>query len=138
MERAGVDDEDWFVDDIDGAMAEGVASARPVLIDFTGYTCTNCREMEANVFPRPPVASRFEENFVLLRLYTDGLDLGPDFQRYQLGLTGTVALPTYAVVDPGSGRLVSGASGMMKVDEFVAFLDEGHGVWSGGEEFARR
>lgn len=134
--QAGLDDEAWFVDDIEGAMAAGRAEAKPLLVDFTGYTCTNCREMEANVFPREPVRERFENQFVLLRLYTDGLDLGPDFQRYQLGLTGTVALPTYAVVDAASGELVLGASGMMDVEEFVEFLDVGHDSWLGDQAVA--
>ncbi len=130
INQAGLDDEAWFVDDIEGALAAGREEARPLLIDFTGYTCTNCREMEANVFPREQVRTRFENQFVLLRLYTDGLDLGPDFQRYQLGLTGTVALPTYAVVDPASGELVLGTSGIMDIDDFVTFLDVGHGSWT--------
>ena len=42
-----------------------------VFIDFTGYTCTNCRWMEANMFPRPEVASEMDK-FVRVRLYTDG------------------------------------------------------------------
>jgi thiol:disulfide interchange protein len=137
-DQAGLDDDSWFVDDIQGALAEGLQESRPVLVDFTGYTCTNCREMEANVFPRQPVQSRFEERFVLLRLYTDGLELGPDFQRYQLGLTGTVALPTYAVVDPVSEGLVVGVSGLMDTDEFVAFLDSGYGTWSSSRGLATR
>ena len=130
ISQARLDDEAWFVDDLEGALMAGREEARPVLIDFTGYTCTNCREMEANVFPREQVRTRFENQFVLLRLYTDGLDLGPGFQRYQLGLTGTVALPTYAVVDPATGGLVLGTSGMMDTDDFVTFLDMGHGNWA--------
>ncbi|MFT5142115.1 MAG: thiol:disulfide interchange protein [Rhodothermales bacterium] len=137
-DQAGLDDDRWFVDDIQGALAEGLQEGRPVLVDFTGYTCTNCREMEANVFPRQPVQARFEERFVLLRLYTDGLEFGPDFQRYQLGLTGTVALPTYAVVDPASEGLVVGVSGLMDTDEFVAFLDSGFDTWSYSSGLAAR
>ncbi|MFT4603698.1 MAG: thiol:disulfide interchange protein [Rhodothermales bacterium] len=133
INQAGLDDEAWFVDDLEAALAAGVAEARPVMVDFTGYTCTNCREMEANVFPREPVRTRFEDQFVLLRLYTDGLDLGRGFQQYQLGLTGTVALPTYAVVDPASGDLLWGTSGMMDTDEFVSFLDAGHSAWATGQ-----
>lgn len=130
LEQAGLDDEAWFVDEIDEALAAGVSEGKPVLVDFTGYTCTNCREMEANVFPRTPVQTRFEEDFILLRLYTDGLELGPDFQRYQLALTGTVALPTYAVVNPQSEQLLLAASGLMSVDEFAGFLDTGKQRWS--------
>ncbi|MBO6575246.1 MAG: thioredoxin family protein [Rhodothermales bacterium] len=138
MATAGLDDEAWFVDDVDGALAEGRSVGRPVLVDFTGYTCTNCREMEANVFPRQPVQQRFESEFVLLRLYTDGLDLGPDLQRYQLGLTGTVALPTYAIVDADTGRMVTGESGIMSVEEFTEFLDDGVAMWRENRDIAAR
>jgi thiol:disulfide interchange protein DsbD len=48
---------------------------------------------------------------------------GPELQRYQLELTGTVALPTYAVVDP-DGRLIHRWQGVASTDEFSGFLDE--------------
>ncbi len=44
-----------------------------VLVNFTGYACTNCHWMEANMFPRPEIASALKE-FVLVNLYTDGTD----------------------------------------------------------------
>ncbi len=119
------DEEAWHVDDIEGAFTEASEVGLPVLIDFTGYTCTNCREMESNVFPRKPVADRFETDFVLLRLYTDGLERGDEFNRYQLRLTGTVALPTYAIVHPFDQAVLARRSGMMDADEFAAFLDAG-------------
>jgi thiol:disulfide interchange protein DsbD len=117
-------DEGWF-EEIEPAYAEARVQGKPVFIDFTGYTCTNCRQMEANVFPHPDVARRFEDDFVILRLYTDDLEAGLDLQRFQLDLTGTVALPTYAVVDPVPGRLIARVSGMVPVDRFITFLQEG-------------
>lgn len=128
----GAEDEAWHVDDIDGALAQAVETGRPVFVDFTGYTCTNCREMEANVFPRPSVRERFDRDFVLLRLYTDGLEKGPDFQRYQLDLTGTVALPTYAVLHPDGRTLLGRAVGLLDEDEFVRFLDRSLGGFASG------
>ena len=118
-------EEDWYVDDLEGAFAEADALDKPVFIDFTGYTCTNCREMEANVFTRQEVAERFRRDYVLLRLYTDDLQRGKEFLNYQLRLTGTVALPTYAVVNPDGRVLVRKVSGILDVDAFVAFLDQG-------------
>ncbi|GMQ82007.1 MAG: cytochrome c biogenesis protein CcdA [Rhodothermia bacterium] len=118
-------DDGWFIDDIEGAFGEAVDRGRPVLVDFTGYTCTNCREMEANVFIRKPITDRFESGYVLLRLYTDGLEHGEEFARYQLQLTGTVALPTYAVVEPVERRVLAKRSGVMDLTEFAAFLDTG-------------
>ncbi len=122
---AAAHDELWIEDDVEAAIEAAAAAGRPLLIDFTGYTCTNCRQMESTVFIHPEVVARFERDFVLSRLYTDGLENGEELQRYQLGLTGTVALPTYAIVDPADRRLVSKASGVMSVDDFVGFLDRG-------------
>lgn len=124
VEGGETGEEGWHAD-VEAALAEGRAARKPVFIDFTGYTCTNCRQMETNVFPRAEVAERFTRDFVLLRLYTDDAERGPDLQRYQLQLTGTVALPTYAIVDPFSQDLIQRRSGVASVGEFVAFLDRG-------------
>ncbi len=121
---ASHDESGWHVDSIEAALAEAQSTGKPVLVDFTGYTCTNCRQMEANIFPVPEVNDRFARNFVLLRLYTDGLERGDEYQRYQLKLTGTVALPTYAIMTPDE-KLISKWSGVASVSEFTAFLDEG-------------
>ncbi len=104
------------------AFAEAARTGRPVLIDFTGYTCTNCRYMEANVLSRPAVARRIEGGFVPLQLWTDDGEEGPALQRYQLELIGSLALPTYAVVSP-EGGLRGHISGITSVEEFAAFLD---------------
>ncbi len=121
--QESVDGLTW-IEDRKAAFARAREEGKPVFIDFTGYTCTNCRQMEANVFPRSSVHSRLAEHFVLLRLYTDDAEKGPELQRYQLRLTGTVALPTYAIVTP-DGELLIQWNGLASVDEFVSFLDEG-------------
>ena len=41
----------WLLNDYETALAEAKQQDRPILVDFTGYTCTNCRWMEANMFP---------------------------------------------------------------------------------------
>jgi thiol:disulfide interchange protein DsbD len=128
---------DWFVDDRAAAFEEARAQDKPVFVDFTGYTCTNCRDMEANVFTEPAVARRFEQNFVLLRLYTDAPPKGPEYQRYQLRLTGTTALPTYVVLDPQSETPVERVSGTMSAEAFGAFLDRGAAAFSNQQLAAR-
>ena len=113
----------WITDDLDGALAQARATNRRVIIDFTGYTCTNCRWMEANMFPRPEVRDRLE-GFVRARLYTDGQ--GPVYerqQRYQQDTFKTVALPLYAIVD-GDRRTVATFAGLTRDPaEFLRFLD---------------
>ncbi|MCC6243632.1 MAG: thioredoxin family protein [Gemmatimonadaceae bacterium] len=112
----------WLVNDYNGALVRAQAEGKPVLIDFTGYTCTNCRWMEANMFPRPEIR-REMERFVRVRLYTDGQ--GEQYRaQQQLELTkfGTIALPYYAVVD-ARGNTQSQFLGMTRSsDEFLTFL----------------
>ncbi len=122
----------WYTDDIDAAFTEAREKNVPVFVDFTGYTCTNCREMEATVFPKPEVAGQLRNDFVLLRLYTDGRKHGQTFQEYQLNLTGTIALPTYAVVAP-EGTMISAHSGMASVAEFASFLEAGLTQYAAGD-----
>ena len=106
------------------AFEEAQRTGRPVLIDFTGYTCTNCRHMEATVLSKPAIAERIDRDFVPLQLWTDDGERGPDLQRYQLQLTGRIALPTYAVVHP-DGDLITQLSGVTSLDAFAEFLDAG-------------
>jgi thiol:disulfide interchange protein DsbD len=122
------DDLTWHME-IDEAFILAREADKPLLIDFTGYTCTNCRQMEENVFPRQAVATRLESGFVLLRLYTDDQEEGPDLQRYQLRMTGTVALPTYAIVDARENKLIGRKTGLASADEFAAFLDRGTSIY---------
>ena len=112
-------------EDIERAFARADQEGKPVFIDFTGYTCTNCREMEANVFPRPPVRSRLQNDFVRLRLYTDDAQKGPALQDFQMNLTGTVALPTYAIVEPQGRNVLAQWSGIATTEEFARFLQRG-------------
>jgi thiol:disulfide interchange protein len=114
---------DWHVNDLSGAKALARRDAKPVFIDFTGYTCTNCRWMEANVFARPEVKEELSK-FALARLFTDGD--GPMYeqqQAYQESTFNTVALPLYAVIAP-DGHTVATLPGLTRNPAvFVAFLE---------------
>ncbi|SHF40398.1 Thiol:disulfide interchange protein DsbD [Fodinibius roseus] len=96
----------------------------PVFIDFTGYTCTNCRAMEANVFPQPSIQKRFAK-MEQVRLYTDDGSEGPKNQQFQFEFTGTVALPTYVIVEPETERILEQLVGYASKDRFQRFLDAG-------------
>ena len=111
-------------DDIPGSMAKGLEEQRPVFIDFTGYTCTNCRYMEASVFPLPEVASRLEQ-MVRTEVYTDCIqDICDEQREYQVERFETAALPFYAVLDPADDSVMGTfASSTNDPSEFVAFLD---------------
>ena len=99
-------------------------SGKPVFIDFTGYTCTNCRAMESNVFPLEPIQKNFEK-MEKVRLYTDDGTDGPENQKFQFQLTGTVALPTYVIVNPHTGNVINQLVGYSDKDEFQSFLEIG-------------
>ncbi len=113
---------DWIVNDLPAAQAKAKAENKQLFIDFTGYTCTNCRWMEANIFPHKDVAAELN-NFVLVKLFTDGD--GEIYERHQQleqQMFGTVALPYYAILDP-DGRTAGSFPGLTRnVSEFVDFL----------------
>jgi thiol:disulfide interchange protein len=115
----------WWLNDYDGALGQARAEGRPLFVDFTGYTCTNCRWMEANMFPRPEIDDLLDR-YVLVRLYTDGQ--GEPYrsqQRFQERTFGTVALPYYAIVD-GDGATVDTFLGMTRsTRRFATFLGDG-------------
>ena len=116
----------WITNDYEGALAQARAEGKPVFIDFTGYTCTNCRWMEANMFTKGAVRQELEK-YVRLRLYTDGEgEVYEKQQQMQQEKFGTVALPYYAVVD-GAGKVLTGFPGLTRNEtEFVSFLQSGH------------
>jgi thiol:disulfide interchange protein DsbD len=115
----------WLVNDYEGALATAAATGQPVLIDFTGYTCTNCRWMEANMFTRPAVA-REMARYVRVRLYTDGRgDLYRRFQTLQRDVFGTVALPYYAVLTSDGTPLVAFGGLTRDAPHFISFLQRG-------------
>lgn len=113
---------DGWLEDREEAFALAQRRGLPVLIDFTGHTCANCRYMEATVLTRPAVVERIREHFVPVKLWTDDLRKGPELQQYQFDLTGRIVLPTYAVVTP-EGRLLGQISGITSEANFIAFLD---------------
>ncbi|HET9635996.1 MAG TPA: cytochrome c biogenesis protein CcdA [Gemmatimonadaceae bacterium] len=117
--------ESWILNDYARAIGAARTSGKLVFVDFTGYTCTNCRWMEANIFSRPDVSAELNR-FVLARLYTDGE--GPIYeqqQAFQEKSFGTVALPLYAIVD-GEGKIRATFSGLTRdPSEFIRFLQRG-------------
>lgn len=115
----------WRLNDLPAALAVARQENRRVLIDFTGYTCTNCRWMEANMFTRPEIKVAMNR-YILARLYTDGDgDIYDKQQVMQQQRFGTIALPLYAVVDP-DGKTVTTFAGLTRSpNAFLSFLAKG-------------
>jgi thiol:disulfide interchange protein len=68
--------------DYDQAIACAREQNKPLFIDFTGHGCTNCREMEANVWAHPEVLKRLKEDFVVVALYVDDKTELPESEWY--------------------------------------------------------
>jgi len=117
-------EERWLAD-YEQALAVARAEKKPVFIDFTGLSCTNCRWMESNVFTRSDVAALLER-YVLVRLFTDMKgEASEKNRRLQEGRFGTVALPLYVIMSP-EDEVIDTFPGMTrKPFEFVAFLERG-------------
>ena len=121
---SGKDEPVWIENDYEGALKKARAENKNVFIDFTGYTCTNCRWMEANVFIKPEVEAEFNK-FVLVRLYTDGEgEVYEKQQAMEQQMFGTVALPYYAIMN-SEGKPLATFPGLTRdVNEFVGFLQK--------------
>jgi thiol:disulfide interchange protein len=115
----------WIMNDYDAALSRARREGKLVMVDFTGYTCTNCRWMEANMFPRQDVRAELEK-YVRLRMYTDGE--GEIFQKQQAlqqAMFKTVALPYYAILDTDGTPIATYPGLTRNPAEFVAFLQKG-------------
>ena len=77
-EIAGV--ETFF--DMDEAIAAAKAMNKPIMIDFTGHSCANCRKMEAEVLSKPEVSKILHNDFVVASLYVDEKRELPDSEKY--------------------------------------------------------
>ena len=77
-EIAGV--ETFF--DFDEAIAAAKAMNKPIMIDFTGHSCANCRKMESEVLSKPEVSKLLHNDFVVVSLYVDEKRELPDSEKY--------------------------------------------------------
>jgi thiol:disulfide interchange protein len=114
----------WLVNDLESAQKRAKEQNKPLLINFTGYACTNCRLMEKNVLPHDTV-KREVDNFVAVELYTDGQDAkSREFNQFQQKKFGTIAIPLYAVVEP-NGTVRGRLEGLERdPQKFVDFLTQ--------------
>jgi thiol:disulfide interchange protein DsbD len=58
-------------DDFDEGLAAAKESNKPILLDFTGWACVNCRKMEENVWSEPDIYQMLKEDYILISLYVD-------------------------------------------------------------------
>ncbi len=119
---------------LDQAKEEAAAKNLPVIIDFTGVNCANCRLMERNVLPRADVSKLLKE-FVAVQLYTDRVpiasltaeqreELALANQERQLDLAAEQTNPFYVILSP-DGKVVASIGGYNEPAVFQDFLTKG-------------
>ena len=109
--------------DLSVAMEKAKSEKKHIFIDFTGYTCVNCRWMEKNIFSHPEVIDRFKNKFVLVHLFTDGGDKAGENRQMQISRFQTVALPLYVVLDTNDNVIAIQAGIIEPAEKFLQFLD---------------
>ena len=125
-------------------MAAAKAQGKPVLVDFTGFGCVNCRKMEASVWTDPQVADKLSKDYVLISLYVDDKTplpkpvtvndhgqertlrtVGDKWSYLQSSKFGANAQPFYVALD-NDGKPLSGSFSYKEdVKAYLDFLDKG-------------
>jgi thiol:disulfide interchange protein len=130
--------------DYDEALAYAKKVNKPIMIDFTGHACVNCRKMEANVWPDKEVSERINHEYVLVQLYVDDkTDLAPNEQSttpegrsiktignkwsyLQTSKFQANSQPFYVLLDPTPEQpLVAPQGADYDPAEYLKFLDSG-------------
>lgn len=130
--------------DYEVGMGAAKAQGKPVLIDFTGFGCVNCRKMEASVWTDPNVADKLTKDYVLISLYVDDKTplpepmevtfngekktlrtIGDKWSYLQASKFGANAQPFYVAVDNEGNPLTASFSFKEDVNAYVDFLNKG-------------
>lgn len=131
-------------DDYDAGMEYAKKSGKPVMVDFTGFGCVNCRKMELAVWIDPKVSNIIENDYVLISLYVDdkkplpmpitvkenGTErtlktVGDKWSYLQRSKFGANAQPFYVLLDNEGNPLNMSYSYNENIDKYVNFLQTG-------------
>ena len=131
-------------DDYDAGMEYAKRTGKPVMLDFTGYGCVNCRKMELAVWTDPKVSQIMTDDYVLITLYVDNKTplpehikvtengkertlrtLGDKWSYLQRTKFGANAQPFYVLTDNEGNPLNKSYSYDEDVDKYVDFLQTG-------------
>ena len=132
--------------DYEEGMAAAQAQGKPVLIDFTGFGCVNCRKMEAAVWTDPTVADLLTKDYVLISLYVDDKTplaepfevkdangnmktlrtVGAKWSYLQSTKFGANAQPFYVIINPVTGKPLSASRAYNEdIPAYIDFLKKG-------------
>ncbi|HSP69282.1 MAG TPA: cytochrome c biogenesis protein CcdA [Bryobacteraceae bacterium] len=111
----------WMKNDYQAALDRGRQENKLVLVTFTGYACTNCHWMKANMFPRPEIAE-IAKDLILVELYTDGSDASSEENaRLEDTKFASVSTPLFVLLD-GRENVLATSGYTRSTQEFLAFL----------------
>ena len=130
--------------DYDEGMKYAKSQGKPVMIDFTGWSCVNCRKMEDNVWSDPKVLKKLAEHYVLISLYVDDKtplpadqqtistttgkkikSTGNKWSDMQASIYKTNSQPYYVLLD-NNGKLLAHPRGYTPdINTYASFLEEG-------------
>ena len=139
--------------DLDEGMAYAKMVGKPVLIDFTGHACVNCRKMEDKVWVDPEVARIIKEEFVLIQLYVDErgvkmpsekvhyskilrtktTDLGRWNSDFQATQYNSNSQPFYVMAGQDLKPLVTPKGAIFDAEAYIAFLNSGLAKFNEGK-----
>lgn len=131
--------------DYDEGMRAAAAAGKPVLVDFTGFGCVNCRKMEASVWTDSRVAEKLNKDYVLISLYVDDKTplkqpvevklpdgtsrtlrtIGDKWSYLEQTKFGYLAQPFYVPLDNAGKPLNGSFSFKEDVPAYLEFLDKG-------------
>lgn len=133
--------------DYDEALRIAKKENKPVLIDFTGWACVNCRRMEENVWTSPEVDSLMRNKFVVVSLYVDErtklplskqlqyktksgdeksiVTVGDKWATFQFENFNAVAQPQYAIISTNEKALTKTKAYTPDAEKFAAWLECG-------------
>lgn len=130
--------------DYDEGLAYAKKFNKPVLLDFTGWSCTNCRKMEASVWSDPEVIKRLKNDYVLISLYVDDRTslstsekyvskvsdkhintIGQKWSDLQEARFNTNAQPFYVVLSPDGKPAAQPRAFDLDIKAYTTFLDKG-------------
>lgn len=128
----------------DEGMAAAAAQGKPVMVDFTGFGCVNCRKMEAAVWTDPKVADILNNKYVLISLYVDDKTplkepvkvvengqertlrtVGDKWSYLQRTKVGANTQPFYVLLDNNGKPLNGSRSYDEDIQQYVDFLQKG-------------
>ncbi len=131
-------------EDYDIALEYAKKVDKPLLVDFTGKGCTNCRKMEDNVWVRDEVKRMFMEDFVVVSLFVDLRTKLPEEEQYISETTGKRVRnignkwtdfqitryhrntqPYYVILDHNENEVVDGKGYESDADQFITWLKKG-------------